>query len=126
NALAGTLAGGDDATGFDSTTEKGLVVEATSHEKVFHLNVALGGGFIGIAGGVTVTILHATTHAWIGAADVNFTDNDGSSSGNDQDVVVNAADEARVVTFAGGIAGGAGALAGAVDIGVMRNNTKAA
>ena len=123
DALAGTLKDGNDASGFDTTTAKGLVVEATSREKVFHLNVALGGGFVGIAGGVTVTTLHATTHAWIGAADVNFTDND--SSGADQAVFVNAADEARVVTFAGGVAGGLVGVAGAVDIGVLRNNTKA-
>ena len=121
--LDGTLTNGDSGDGFNSGLVKGLVVEATSEEKVFHLNVALGGGFIGIAGGVTVTILNATTHAWIGAASVNASDNTGS--GPDQDVWVNAADEARVVTFAGGVSAGVGALSGAVDVGVMRNNTKA-
>ncbi|HEX5279640.1 MAG TPA: hypothetical protein VFW28_06150 [Micropepsaceae bacterium] len=123
-ALAGTLTGGDDATGFDTTTVHGLVVEATSSENVFHLNVAAGGGAVGVAGGITVTTLNSSTHAYIGAAEINQVDSD--SAGNAaQDVYVNAANEARVVTFAGGIAGGAGALAGAVDIGVLRNNVNA-
>ena len=60
-ALSGTLAGGNNATGFDSTTVNGLVVEAQSSEKVFHLAVAAGGGFVGLAGGITVTSLSSST-----------------------------------------------------------------
>jgi RTX calcium-binding nonapeptide repeat (4 copies) len=123
SALAGTLAGDNSATGFDGGIAQGLVVEATSHEHVFHLNVALGGGFIGAAGGVTVSVLSSETHAYIGDADINLPD--GGSANARQDVVVNAANDARVTTFAGGIAGGAGAISGAVDVGVLHNNTNA-
>ncbi|HET7093597.1 MAG TPA: hypothetical protein VFI22_08975, partial [Thermomicrobiales bacterium] len=86
--VVGTLTGGEDASGFDTGSVKGVLVEAQSQENVFHLNVAAGGGFIGLAGGVTVTTLAGNTHAYIQNADVNWTDHDGTDA--DQSVWVNA------------------------------------
>ena len=44
-----------------SATFHGLAVQATSSEDVFGLAPAVGGGFVGVAGGVGVTLLGVTT-----------------------------------------------------------------
>jgi hypothetical protein len=124
SALAGTLTGGNAANGFDTTTVHGLVVQAQSSENIFHLAVAVGGGFVGLAGGILVTSVNSETHAYIGNAQINQTDNM-NKAGAAQDVWVNAANDAQITTFTGGIAGGAGAISGAVDIGSITNNVNA-
>ncbi|HEX5500744.1 MAG TPA: hypothetical protein VFX03_16020, partial [Thermomicrobiales bacterium] len=126
DTLAGTFTGGNNnsTSAMDHVSIHGLAVQATSSETIFHLAVAAGGGAVGVAGGILVTSVSSSTHAYIGDADINQTDN--STNGNTaQSVYVSAANQADITTFAGAIAGGLGALAGGVDIGSLRNNTNA-
>ncbi|HET7094861.1 MAG TPA: hypothetical protein VFI22_15325, partial [Thermomicrobiales bacterium] len=95
---------------------------ATSNESVFTLSIAGAGGlYAGLAGAVSVQLLDVTTTAAIGDATING--NGTANSG--QDVVVVARDSTSVAAIDGGLAIGAGALSGAVDVGVLRNTTDA-
>src|SRR5690606_35026087 len=95
---------------------------ANSNESVFTLDIAGGGGlFAGVAGAVSVQLLDVATTASIGDADVTAS-NTGSGS---LDVVVIARDSTSVAAIDGGLAIGAGAIAGAVDVGVLKNTTSA-
>ena len=123
--LAGTLTGGDDATGFDTATRSGLIVQAESSEDIVNIVVAAGAGFVGVSGAVGVAIIDSDTQAWIGAdAQINQTDGN-SGAGSDQGVYVNAANEARVLTFTGAIAGGFVGVGGAVTVGNLNNDVNA-
>src|SRR5262249_53399896 len=83
------------------------------------------GGFVGVAGSVGVTLIHSDTQALVGSnVQINQADDPIFASSN-QGVFVNAGNDTHVQTFIIGIAGGAGALAGAVDVGNVHNNTKA-
>ncbi|OJX15880.1 MAG: hypothetical protein BGO82_13335 [Devosia sp. 67-54] len=102
---------------------QGVIVTANSNESVFTLSIAGAGGlFAGIAGAVSVQLLDITTTAAIGDATING-DNTGANSA--QDVVVVARDSTSVAAIDGGLAIGAVGLAGAVDVGVLRNTTAA-
>ncbi|KAG1649190.1 hypothetical protein GQR58_029240 [Nymphon striatum] len=94
----------------------GVAVTATSSEDIFGLVPAIGGGFVGVAGGVSVTLINVLTEAIIGDnADVN-----GKAVGaSDQSVNVIATDSAKSLTIAGGAAGGFVGVAGGVDIGTL-------
>ncbi len=123
DALTG-VAGGDAGTGFSSAEAHGLAVQADSSEEIYHIAVALGGGFVGLAGGILVTTVDSGTEAYIGAASVNQDNNDVLGQPG-QDVAVTAANKVDIVSFAGGIGVGAAGVAGAVDVGTVRNNVNA-
>ena len=115
---------GDDADGFATSTAHGVIVQASSSEQIFHFAGAVGAGFVGVAGGVTVTLVDSNTSADIrDGAQINQTDT--LNANGNQSVFVNAANEARIITFAGAAAGGAGAAAGGVDYGTLNNDTLA-
>ena len=100
----------------------GFAVQASSSENVFGLAVAVGGGFVGVAGAVDVTLLHVTTQAYVGnGAQIN-TDAGASAA---QSVNVAAADSTKTLTIAGGVAGGFVGVAGGIDIGVADTSTAA-
>jgi len=89
----------------------GVAVQSASSENVFGLAIAVGGGFVGVAGAVGVTIANVTTEAYIGSgANVDAT---GGS------VNVAAVDYAKTLTIGGGVAGGFVGVGGGVDIGVL-------
>jgi len=94
----------------------GLRVASTSVEDIFGLTPALGAGFVGVAGGVSVTLITIKTDATVGDnADINAK----SGASADQNVEVVAEDDAKTLTIAGGVAAGFVGVAGGVDIGVL-------
>ncbi|MCP4707532.1 MAG: hypothetical protein GY869_02815, partial [Planctomycetes bacterium] len=121
--IDGTITGG--GSGFGNTTVHGVVVQAQSNENLFHLSVAGGGGFVGISGAVTVTLINSDTTAYIGAnAQINQTD-DNSAGHADQSVFVVASNNVQITSFAGAVAGGFVGIGGAVDVGSIKNDTTA-
>ena len=122
--LDGTLTGGGAADGFDKDARSGLVVQAESSEEITHITVAAGVGFVGVSGAAEVTILNSDTQAWIGSAQINQTGANAGASG-DQGVFVGAANEVRILSFAGAIAGGFVGVGGAVNVGVIKNDVNA-
>ncbi|GAB3043216.1 hypothetical protein GCM10027052_26710 [Parafrigoribacterium mesophilum] len=101
----------------------GVAVQAYSSEDIFGLVPAIGGGFVGVAGGIAVTLLHVVTKAFIGAgARVNLAG--GASAA--QSVNVSAVDRFTSVTVAGGAAGGFVGVAGGIDIGIADTRVQAA
>ncbi len=92
-------------------------MQATSSEDVFGLSASAGGGFVGVAGGVGVTILSALTEAFVtGGATLDSAR---------QSVNVAAVDYFKSLTVAGGAAGGFVGVAGGVDIGVANSSVAA-
>src|SRR6185437_1670354 len=115
------LAGGSGV----NAVANGVVVSANSNESVFTLGIAGGGGlFVGIAGSVSVQLLDITTLASVGDATIDDSALNSGANGA-QDVVVVARDSSSVAAIDGGLAIGAGAVAGAVDVGILRNSTEA-
>ncbi len=110
---------------FNTTTAHGVVVQATASENVTHLAIAAGGGFVGIAGGVAITLIDSDTRSWVeNNARINRTaDNAGAS--NQQGVTLRAGNRIETFSFAGGLAGGFVGVGGAVDIGSIKNDTAA-
>jgi hypothetical protein len=94
----------------------GLAVQADSSEDIFGLAASVGGGFVGVAGGLNVTIINVTVKALIGSGTVN-----GSLAGANplQSVNVAATDRAKTLTIAGGAGGGFVGAGGGVDIGIL-------
>ena len=122
--LDGTFDDPTDPADFDTATRHGVVVQAESSETIKHFSVAAGGGFVGVSGAIDVSVVGSDTLAWIGNADINQTgDNAGAASA--QGVYVGAADKAEVTAFAGAISGGFVGAAGAVNVGVLKNNVNA-
>jgi hypothetical protein len=103
-------------------TFSGLAVDSNSSEDVFGLAPAVAGGFVGVAGGVGVTVMYITTEAFIGP---NSQINLASGADASQSVNVSAVDYFKSLTIAGGIAGGAVAVAGGVDVGVADTSAQA-
>ena len=103
--------------GFETASFDGLAVQSASSENVFGLSASVGGGFVGIAGGVGVTLLHVTTQAFVGNGAIADSDN-GS-------VNVAANDSFKSLTVAGGAGGGFVGVAGGVDIGVADSSVAA-
>ena len=122
--LAGIYSGLIQQGAFATETMHGVAVQAASSEQVFDLAVAGAGGlFVGLAGGVTVTLLDSDTSAFVAlGAKVNL---DTASTNALQGVNVSAANLARATTFAGAGGGGIVGLAGAIDVGSMKNDTSA-
>ena len=115
-----------DGSSFSATRAdaRGVVVSANSNESLFTLGIAGAGGlYAGVAGAVSVQLLDVTTTAAIGeGAQINT--NPGTAHAA-QDVVVVARDSSSIAAIDGGLAVGAAALSGAVDIGILRNSTSA-
>ncbi|MBX3093015.1 MAG: hypothetical protein KF680_00510, partial [Cryobacterium sp.] len=105
---------------------RGLAVQARSTQNVFGLSVALGAGAVGVAGGVTVTVLSVTTRAFIDSTASAVTRvNQASGAGPEQSVSITAANASKTITVAGGVAGGIVGVAGGVDVGVLAVSTHA-
>jgi hypothetical protein len=127
--LGGTITG--DGNDFGAATVNGLIVQAQSSEEIFHLAVAGGFGFVGVSGGVAVTLIDSDTAAFIGAnALINQADTDGDGilnegAGLNQSVYVNASNKVRTTSFAGALAVGFVGVGGAVDVGSIKNDTTA-
>ena len=114
-----------DGDGFDTVTGHGVIVQAESSEDILHFAVAAGAGVVGVSGAVAVTLVDSDTSASIlPNAMINQTGGNAGASVN-QSVFVNAANELRGVSFAGAIGAGFVGLAGAVDVGIVRNDTLA-
>ena len=102
---------------------KGLAVQASSSEKMLAAAIAGGFGFYaGIAGAVTVEIIGSDTKAYIGPGSVV---NAATGAGATQAVYVTAYNDAEDQSIDGGLGGGIAGIAGAVDVGLVRNNTSA-
>ena len=85
---------------------------------------AIGAGFVGVAGGVAVSILTVVTQAYIGSgANINAQTTLWAGTGSEtttnsaQSVNVVAFDRFEAITIAGGIAGGFVGVAGGVNVG---------
>src|SRR5439155_14211294 len=102
----------------------GVAVHASSSEDLFGLPAAVGGGFVGVAGGVQVTLINLTTKALIGTN--TMVNNILTGLDPDQSVNVAAVDAARTLTVAGGIGGGFVGIAGGIDIGHLDQTVQAA
>src|SRR5437773_6340295 len=128
DGLAGIYDGSSSGSGFGvsacpgTTCYHGVAVQATSKEDVFGLAAAAGGGFVGVAGGVGVTLLTVATMAFI--AESVFVNQLGTTS-NRQSVNVTAVDTFKSLTVAGGIGGGFVGVAGGVDIGIANTSVQA-
>ncbi len=113
------------ATGFKTSTVKGVVVQASSYDNYMHLCAVAGFGYIGVAGGVGVTLIDSDTYATIETgAHINQLDNNSHGKAG-QSVYVNSANQVDGFSFAGSVAGGIGAVAGAVDFGTIKNDSLA-
>jgi hypothetical protein len=110
----GTI-GDDDFGVLPVNSFHGLAVQASSREDVFGFAPAIGGGFVGVAGGVGVTLIGVVVKAFVGE---NSLVNDDAANAS-QSVNVSAVDWAKTLTIAGGAAGGFVGVAGGVDIGVL-------
>ena len=95
----------------------GVAVQAASSENLFDLALVLGGGFVGIAGGVGVDLMHITTKAFVNN---NAQLNTAAGANSAQSVEVTAVDLAQSLTIGGGAAGGLVGVAGGIDIGVLQ------
>ena len=103
----------------------GLAVQASSSEDVFGLTPAVGGGFVGVAGGVSVTVMNVVTKAFVGpSAQINCNDACTALVGNGS-VNVSAVDSFKSLTVAGGAAGGFVGVAGGIDIGIANTSVQA-
>jgi hypothetical protein len=123
--LSGVFDGAINGGNFHTTSARGVIVQAESSENILHIVAAGGaGGYVGAAGAVGVTLISSNTNAEIGA-DAHINTLHQNLAGPGQSVYVNAANAANVQTFMIGIAGGVGALSGAVDVGTLNNNISA-
>ena len=115
-AIGGVSDGTVSGSGFGRQGFSGVIVRADSSEDIFGLAPAIGGGFVGVAGGVQVTLLTVLVKAFI---------KDGGTVDSSAGVNVSATDRFKSLTIAGGIAGGFVGVAGGVDIGVANNSVVA-
>ncbi|WP_203230916.1 hypothetical protein, partial [Agromyces humi] len=100
----------------------GVAVQAYSSEDIFGLVPAIGGGFVGVAGGIAVTLLHVVVKASIGGgSQVNLA----AGASASQSVNVSAVDRFKSLTIAGGAAGGFVGVAGGIDIGIADTSVQA-
>ncbi len=128
NALGGSgasLMAAYSGADVDATSSgNGLQVQASSSEDMFAI-VASGaaGLYAGVSGAISVGMVKSDTAATIGnSAQINVV-NGGADS--QQDVNVTARNQFTSLVYTGSVALGAGALAGGVDVGMVKNNTKA-
>jgi hypothetical protein len=113
--------------GFDqTTTARGLLVQATSSEDLLAIAAAGSGGlFAGVSGAVTVENIRSVTRAWIDAGALINVANDRAN--DRQDVNVTARNDAQLLVIDGSLAVGplGAGVAGSVDVGLIRNDTSA-
>src|SRR4029077_11884512 len=101
---------------------RGLAVQASSFEDIFGLSASAGGGFVGVAGGVGVTLIAVGTAAFIAEA---TRINQRALANYRQSVNVTAVDSFKSLTVAGGVAGGFVGVAGGIDIGIANSSVTA-
>ena len=109
---------------FDGTTGiRGLKVQARSSEDLFTVSAAGAGGlYVGIAGAVSVATVNSDTLAYLGNG-VRI--NTGGGGHAAQDVNVTARNDLSLFNVSGALGVGAVGISGAVDVGVIRNDTTA-
>ncbi|NER96837.1 MAG: hypothetical protein F6J86_23810, partial [Symploca sp. SIO1B1] len=116
--------GDQDKSGISMDLIKGVAVQAQSSEDVFTVTVAGGVGLsVGVAGAVAVNIIDSNTTAFIG--ENALINQDTAGVNNSQTVNVSAVNDLELFGAGGSVAGGALALAGGVDIGIVENDTSA-
>lgn len=123
DALDGAVSKNGD---FPTHEVQGVVVQAQSLDDV--QNYAISGAislYAGVGGSILYTHISSDTNAEIGDG-ANINQSDPGTPNDNQSVSVAAANDASVSNIAGGIAAGIIALEGAVDVGLIRNNTTAA
>ncbi|MBI3347591.1 MAG: hypothetical protein HY020_10320, partial [Burkholderiales bacterium] len=123
--LLGMLDGSVGQGGMGKAERHGVVVQADSSEDFFHLDVAAGFGYVGVGGGVGVSLLDSDTTAIIGANTKINRSNGNAGADADQGVYVTAANRAGGTHFTGAVAGGFVGVGGAVQVGSLRNDTAA-
>ena len=124
DALPGVYDGERDGATFNTDKNfHGVAVQASSTEDLFSLAVAVGAGFYaGVAGAVGVSVTDSNTEAFIGAgAEVN----QALGANAAQSVNVTATNKFDGFTIGGGLGAGIAGVAGAVDVGLLRNDTSA-
>lgn len=116
---------GFSGTGFNATESlRGLRVQALSSEDLFTAAAAGGAGlYVGLAGAVSVATIDSDTLAYLGNG-VRVNTNGGSANAA-QDVNVTARNDLSLFNVTGALGLGAAGIAGAVDVGVIRNDTTA-
>src|SRR4029077_13187764 len=100
----------------------GLAIQSSSSEDVFGLVPAVGGGFVGAAGGIGVTILSVITKAYVGPSS---SINQAGGADPSQSVNVSAIDLFKSLTVAGGVGIGFVGVAGGVDVGFANSSVQA-
>src|SRR5690606_26006314 len=128
--VGGILTGGFGSSAFGDFGLRpgfsGVAVQARSTQDVFGLTVALGAGAVGVAGGVTTTIMTVTTRAIVDSTQTARTRiNQNTTPGSEQSVSITAANASRTLTVAGGLAAGAVGVSGGVDVGILAVSTQA-
>ncbi|MCY2932454.1 MAG: hypothetical protein NTV86_23755 [Planctomycetota bacterium] len=109
-----------------TSTFHGLAVQANSREELLTIAAAGAGGFYaGVAGGVSVEIIKSDTTATIGQyADINKGQVPGDADAA-QGINLSAGNDTIVAAIGGALGIGIAGIGGGVDVGVVRNNTKA-
>jgi hypothetical protein len=70
--LAGVFTGDIGGSSFGAAEAHGVIVQANSSEEFLHLAVAAGAGYVGVAGGIAISLLDSDTDAYIGTnANIN-------------------------------------------------------
>ena len=112
------------AHGNSHNEASGLLVSAFSKEDIF--NVVAGGGagvYAGVAGAVTVNKIDSKTVAFID--DESRINIDQSQASSAQSVTVSAQNDVAVKSITAGVGGGVAGISGAVNVGLIRNDTAA-
>jgi len=115
----------DDEGVLGSTEARGVVIQALSQEEILSSAASGLSGTVGIAGSLTAQIVDATTSAYVGPGAVVNAACGAAPCGGDQDLWIVAADEVFLYSADGSLVKGEASLAGAVDLGVIRNDTAA-
>src|SRR5207253_2188737 len=109
---SGVLNGNFSGDDFDHATRHGVVVQATSSEDILHIVAAGGGGYVGVSGAVSVTLINTKTKAFIHGNNTLVNTLDQSDAADAQGVFVAAGDNVTIQTFMLGIAAGFVGIAG--------------
>ncbi len=125
NGFAG-FSGVVNPSSFATMTIRGVAVQAESSENVHTFAASGAAGYTAqVAGAIAVDIFEADTEAYIAAgAQVNQSQN-ASKVNAGQTVDVAAADYLNVTSLGGSLVSGLASLAGAADLGLVRNSTTA-
>ncbi|MEN6412388.1 MAG: hypothetical protein ABFC84_06420, partial [Veillonellales bacterium] len=117
-----TVFDGVSATNRVTKNIQGVAVRADSTEDIFTVAASGAvGAFAGAAGSAAANVINVNTGAHIGDADINTL----SGAGSNQSVSITAADDLKLFSVGGSVAGGAVGAAGGVDIGIINTDTSA-